>query len=48
MENYARLDEFDKAEMFDIARVFKPDVTWEEFSETWDRFQQEKARRTAA
>lgn len=33
-----RLDEFDKVEWFDVARKFRPELTWEEFEAMWRDF----------
>lgn len=39
----AKLNEFDKAEWFDVARKLKPDLTPEEYDLMWDDFQRAKA-----
>ena len=38
-----RLDEFDADEWFDVACKLNPTISREEFDETWQRFQREKA-----
>lgn len=43
MEN-AKLNEFDKVERFDVCRVMRPDLTWEEYEVMWDEFQSEKSQ----
>jgi hypothetical protein len=40
----ARLDELDEIEFYDVARVFKPEITREEFHDMWVEFQAEKAK----
>jgi len=37
-----RLDELDKIEMWDLARVLRPGITEEEFNQMWSDFQQKK------
>lgn len=41
----ARLDELDADEMFDVARVFKPDLTREAFDVQWAEFARLKRQR---
>ena len=48
MSEPARLDEFDKAEWWDVCRRVKPDLTEEEYDRMWDSFQAEKAERQRA
>jgi hypothetical protein len=40
-----RLNEFGKAEWFDIARKLKPNLTEDEYNLMWDEFQQAKRQR---
>lgn len=35
-----RLDEFDQAEWWDVARRVHPDMSWEEFEADWQEFVQ--------
>lgn len=37
-----RLDEFDKVEWFDVAKGFRPELTWEEFEVMWEGFMKMK------
>lgn len=41
----ARLDEFDKDEWRDVARLLRPDWTDADFDRAWDDFQRMKAER---
>ena len=41
-----RLDEFDKTEWQDVARLLRPDWTDEDFEREWEAFVEWKRRRT--
>lgn len=40
-----RLDQFDKIEWRDVARLLRPDITDAEFDQMWAEFQRMKARK---
>lgn len=40
-----RLDEFDKAEWFDVMKRVRPDLSAAEFDELWAEFQADKRKR---
>lgn len=39
------LNEYDKVEWLDIARMFMPDITEAQFDEMWAEFQAKKAQK---
>ncbi|MGB3749408.1 MAG: hypothetical protein WA961_14505 [Rhodanobacter sp.] len=43
-----RLNEYTKAEWFDVGRRLKPDLTWEEFETMWADHCAKKAERERA
>lgn len=38
----AKLYEFDKIEWFDVCKKLKPGLTFEEYEQTWNAFQEDK------
>jgi hypothetical protein len=42
----ARLNEFDREEWRDIARIFRPDWTEEDFDDAWKEFIEMKRRKS--
>jgi hypothetical protein len=42
-EEEARLNEFSAVEWYDVARVFRPELSWDEFMTDWEEFQLLKA-----
>lgn len=47
IESIAPLNEFEKEEWRDVARLFRPDWTEEDFDREWIEFQTMKAERLA-
>lgn len=41
------MDEYSKEEWFDVARIFNPELTWEQFGVDWDDFIKAKAEHEA-
>lgn len=46
MTEQTRLDEYDKTEWREVARLLKPDWTEEQFEEAWQEFLELKRRKT--
>ena len=47
MGSETRLDEFDKAEWFDVTKRVRPSLSQSEFDELWAKFQRAKQTKTA-
>lgn len=45
MHDEARLDELNKDEWRDVARIVRPDWTDKDFDASWDEFQEMKRKR---